>query len=158
MWGKPLILATVLPAFILTGCATTQSCSTTASDRDRSDKAVVAGWGSGWGVHSTHTRIEYVDGLPPFRRPAGGCLSGPSLIDPGLRVLSVSGTYHGWIGQDTGRVDLEATLRAGRTYQIKAEYSGELMTLWVEDEELHVAVSERRSTDTTYWINWCPFC
>ena len=154
MWSKLLISAVVMPAIILAGCATTPSYQAKATNR--SDGAIVRGWQSGTFMYLTftHTEIEKVDGL---RLSVWSQTGGGWLVDPGLRVLSVAGTYAGGFGgveRYAGRVELDATLIAGHSYRIKAERSGGIMTFWVEDEEMHAAASEKRTTNTTHWINW----
>lgn len=94
------------------------------------------------------TEIEKVDGL---RVSTWFTL----LVDPGVRVLSVSGTYLGlWGGRETGRVELKATVKAGHRYQVKAVRHGDLMTLWLEDEATQEVVSGKQSTHTTHWVKW----
>jgi hypothetical protein len=140
----------VLPTIILAGCATAPSYQAKAIDR--SDGAMVRGWASGTFAFFAYAEIETVDGLPLsiWSQTGGGWL-----VDPGVRLLGVAGTYVGLFGErDTGRVELEATLRAGRSYRVKAERDGENMTLWVEDVETREPVSERRSARTTRWIKW----
>jgi hypothetical protein len=150
MWSKMLISVIVLPIIILAGCTTMPSYQAKATNR--SDGAVVSSWSSGTFMFFTYTEIEKVDGL---RLSAWSQASGGWLVDPGLRVLSVAGTYAGWSpGRDTGRVELVVTLKAGHTYLVKAERSGEIMTLWVEDQETREVVREKRSTKTTHWIKW----
>jgi len=147
MWRKLLFSVGVMSVIIVAGCTTTPSYQATAGNRR--DGAIVHGWASGQFIFFTFAEVEKVDGLPRSK------WSNSVLVDPGLRVLSVAGTYAGGFGgRDTGRVELNATLKAGHTYRIKAERSGELMTLWVEDEEMHEVVSEKRSTKTTHWIKW----
>lgn len=150
MWSKLLTSVIVLPSLVLAGCTTTPRYHAKATDR--TDAAVVRGWKSGGVMFFTYTEIERIDGLgvSTFSREK-------AMVDPGLRTLSVAGTYAGGIGgieRYTARVDLNATLKAGHSYRVKAERSGELMTLWVEDEEMHEVVGERRSTNTTHWIKW----
>lgn len=150
MWSKLLISVVVLPPFILGSCATTSCYQAKATNR--SDGAIVHGWASGKFIFFTYAEVEKVDGLPLsiWSQVGGGWL-----VDPGSRVLIVAGTYVGGFGgRDTGRVELNATLKAGHLYRIKAEYGGDLMTLWVEDEEMQEMVSEKRSTKTTHWIKW----
>ena len=150
MWSKLLISLVVLPTIILAGCATTPSYQAKAVNRG--DGAIVRGWASGNFIFFTYTEVEKVDGL---RLSIWSQVRGGWVVDPGLRVLSVAGTYVGGFGgRDTGRVELNATLKGGHTYRIKAERSGELMNLWVEDEEMHEVVSEKRSTNTTHWVKW----
>lgn len=150
MWAKLLISVVVMPAIILPGCATTPSYE--AKVINRGDGAIVRGWESGAFVFYTYTEIEKVDGL---RLSIWSQIGGGWLVDPGLRVLSVAGTYVGGFGErDTGRVELKATLKAGHSYRIKAERSGEHMTLWVEDEVMNEVVGEKRSTNTTRWKRW----
>jgi len=148
MRSKLLISVVVILPIILVSCATTPSYQAKAINR--SEGAIVRGWSSGTFAFFTYTEVEKVDGQRLSIWSQGGCL-----VDPGLRVLSVAGTYVGWFGgRDTGRVELTATLKSGHTYRVKAERSGESMTLWVEDQETHEAASERQSTNTTHWIKW----
>ena len=151
MWHKLLTSVIVLPTIIFAGCTTGPMYQAKATNR--SDGAVVRGWKSGGFMFFTYTEIEKVDGL----RLSARSKVGRALVDPGLRVLTVAGTYAGGFGgveRYTGLVELDATLKAGHSYRVKAERSGERMTLWVEDEEMHEVVSERQSTDTTHWIKW----
>jgi hypothetical protein len=150
MWHKLIVSVVVIPALILTGCATTPRYQAKAVDR--SDWAIVRGWASGHFIFFTYTEVEKADGLPLsiWSQVGGGWL-----VDPGLRILNVAGTYAGGFGgRDTARVELTANLKAGHIYRIKAERGGELMTLWVEDEETNEVVSEKRSANTTHWIDW----
>jgi hypothetical protein len=150
MWSKLLISLVVSPAILLGGCATTASYQAKAVNRD--DGALIRGWTTGTFLYwtLTYTEIEKVDGLPL----STGARVGGALVDPGLRVLSVAGTYGRGSGRDTGKVELDVTLKAGHSYRVKAERSGERMTLWVEDESVNEVVSEKRSTNTTHWIKW----
>ena len=80
------------------------------------------------------------------------------MLDPGLRSLSVSGTYVGAFGRmDTGRAELSAILEAGHSYQVKAERSTNHMTLWLEDLETLAVVGERKTVETNRWIKWLPW-
>ena len=139
-----------MPTILTAGCATTPGYQAKAINR--SDGAIISGWESGAFRFYTYTEIEKVDGI---RLSIWSQVGGGWLVDPGLRVLSVAGTYVGGFGgRDTGRVELKAILKAGHSYRIKAERSGELMTLWVEDEETNEVVGEKRSINTTHWIRW----
>ena len=70
----------------------------------------------------TYTEIEKVDGL---RLSAWPQVSGGWLVDPGLRVLSVAGTSAGWSPErDSGRVELDVTLKAGHTYLVSVHKWG----------------------------------
>jgi hypothetical protein len=152
MRSKLLIWVVLMLPNILVSCATAPSYQAKAIDR--SEGAVVRGWQSdGRFAFFTQTQIEKVDGL---RLSGWSQAAGGALADPGVRVLSVSGTYASDLvgGRDTGRVEITATLKAGHTYRVKAECSGKVMTFWVEDGETHEAASERQSTNTTHWIRW----
>lgn len=150
MWSKLLISVVALSTMLLGGCATTASYQAKAVNRD--DGAYIRGWESGTFLYwtLTYTEIEKVDGLPL----SAWSQVGGVLVDPGLRVLSVAGTYAEGIGRVTGRVELDVTLKAGHFYRVKAERSGERMTLWIEDEVGNDVVSEKRTTKTTHWIKW----
>jgi hypothetical protein len=150
MWSKLLITVVMLSTTLLGGCATTASYQAKAVNRY--DGAFIRGWQSGTFLYwtLTYTEIEKVDGLPLSRSSQVGGV----LVDPGLRVLSVAGTYGRGSGRDTGKVELDVTLKAGHSYRVKAERNGERMTLWVEDEAANEVVSEKRSTTTTHWIKW----
>ena len=150
MRSKLLITVVVMLPIILVSCATAPSYQAKAINR--SEGSIVRGWASGRFAYFTRTEVENVDGQ---RLSIWSQVGGGPLVDPGLRVLSVAGTYTGLFGgRDTGRVELTATLKAGHTYRVKAERSGEIMTLWVEEQETHEVVSEKRSTNTTHWIQW----
>jgi hypothetical protein len=150
MRSKLFISVVVLTTILLGGCATTTSYQAKAVNRE--DGAFIRCWDTGTFLYWTliYTEIEKVDGLPL----STGARVGGVLVDPGLRVLSVAGTYGKGVGRDTGKVELDVTLKAGHLYQVKAEYSEERMTLWVEDEATHEVVSEKRSTNTSHWIKW----
>lgn len=143
-----LILVVVMLPTILAGCATTPSYH--ASIADRSQGAIIRAWSSGTFAFFTFTALEKVDGQrvsiwSPERL----------LVDPGLRVMSVAGTYVGAFGvRDTARVELTATLEAGHAYVLKAELSEKLMTLWIEDQDTRELVSEKKTSGTTRWIQW----
>jgi hypothetical protein len=147
MLSNRFISAVVMPAILLAGCTTTPGYQTHAANK--SEAAAVRRVTFRGFADQTIVELEKVDGLPcPM-------LSDPVLIDPGSRILNVVGNYHGVFGvQERGRVELNATVRAGHTYRIRVERNGRIMTFWVEDEEAHEAVSEKRSTTTTHWIKW----
>jgi hypothetical protein len=154
MWRQSLFSVVVLSAVMIAGCATTPTYHATVVKR--AEGAVVGSWSSQsmWRIFSyyTYTEVEKVDGLSlsPWSQGWGGWL-----VDPGLRVLSVAGTYTGLAGaRNTGRVEFKVFLKAGHTYLIKAERSGENIILWVEDQATQEAVTEKRSTKTTHWIRW----
>lgn len=150
MWRRLLISVIGMLAVILMGCATVRSYQANATDP--SQGAILRAWASGQWDFFTYTQIEKVDGLHLSIWSQTG--SG-SLIDPGVRILTVAGTYAGGFGRrDTGRAELTATLKPGHTYLVKAERNGELMTLWVEDQETLEVVSEKKTTSTTHWILW----
>ncbi len=150
LWSRLLISMLVLSTIVLAGCATTPSYQAKAGNR--SDGAIVRGLNTGQFIFFTYTEFEKVDGLPLsiWHQVGGGWM-----VDPGLRVLTVSGTYvEAFGGRETGRVELHATLKAGHTYRIKAERKGNVMTFWLEDEETQEVISEKQSTNTTHWIQW----
>lgn len=138
----------VMLALLLAGCATAPRYQATVVNR--SDGAIVRGSHvGGWFGDFTDVWVEKVDGLPCSVR------FNSVLVDPGSRVFSVAGIYAGWFGgRDTGRVELNAIVKAGHTYRIKVERSRELMTFWVEDEAMHEAASQKQSTNTIHWIRW----
>lgn len=77
------------------------------------------------------------------------------MIDPGQRVMSVAGTYVGAFGvRDTARVELTATLKASHKYVIRASLNEKRMTLWIEDQDSHELVSEKKTSGTVRWIQW----
>lgn len=47
---------------------------------------------------------------------------------------------------------------AGHTYQVKVERGANVMTLWVEEMETSMAVSEHKTVGTRRWIKWLPEC
>jgi hypothetical protein len=146
---KTLLIAMVamLPS-LLAGCATTPSYH--ANVADRSQGAMVRTWASGTFAFFTFSALEKIDGTRVSIWSQEGLL-----VDPGLRVLSVAGTYVGAFGRrDTGRVELNAGLKAGHRYVLKAQLSDKLMTLWLEDQDTHELASEKKTSGTTHWIQW----
>lgn len=143
-----LILVVVMLPMILAGCATPPSYQ--ASIANRSQGAIIRTWSSGTFSFFTFTALEKVDGQRVSIWSQEGLL-----VDPGLRVMSVAGTYVGAFGvRDTGRVELTATLEAGHAYVLKAELREKLMTLWIEDQDTHELASERKTSHTARWIQW----
>lgn len=133
---------------ILAGCATTPSYRASVADESRG--ATVRAWSSGTFAFFTYTAIERVDG-----QRVSVWSQERLLIDPGMRVLSVVGTYVGAFGvRDTARLELAATLQAGRAYMLKAELSDKLMTLWIEDQDTRELASEKKTSVTTRWVQW----
>jgi len=150
MQRKFLISVIAMLVVISASCATTPSYQANATKPGQA--AILCAWASGqWGFF-TYTQIEKVDGqhLSIWSQTGPG-----SMVDPGVRVLSVAATYVGGFGgRDTARVELTATLKAGHTYLLKAERSDKLMTVWLEDQDTHEAASERKTSSTTHWIQW----
>jgi hypothetical protein len=143
-----VILVVVVLHVILAGCATTPSYQ--ASIADRSQGAIVRTWSSGTFAFFTFTALEKIDG----QRVSIWSQEG-QLVDPGLRILSVAGTYVGAFGvRDTGRVEIAATLEPGHAYVLKAEFGESLMTLWIEDKDTHELAGEKKTSGTTRWIQW----
>ena len=97
------------------------------------------------GQNQLYARLKGVDRAPSTTRGRS------HEVDPGERVLTVSGLYccRAWRMLDTGEVDLETTLLAGHVYLVRNTFNDGVMTFWVEDESTHELVSERRSTKTT---------
>ena len=146
-----LRIALILP-MILVGCASSEQYR--ANALNASEGAILRNWASGTFAFFTYTEIEKVDGVSLSKWVQDG--SG-SLVDPGVRTLSVAGTYVGALGKmDTGRTEFSVTLEAGHSYQVKAERGESQMTLWVEDLQTSMAVSERKTVETTRWIKWLP--
>jgi hypothetical protein len=149
-WSKLLFSVVVMSAIILAGCATEpafQEPTYQATVLSQSDGAIVrVSEEIKMGLfHSMFMRIDKVD----ERSVSSEFWYGPILLDPGMRVLSISGYYNRSILQDIGRVELNATFNAGHTYLIKAERNETLMTFWVEDEKTHDEVSKRQTTNVT---------
>ncbi|MCO5762107.1 MAG: hypothetical protein NHG36_11430 [Chromatiaceae bacterium] len=145
----PISVIVMLAAF-LAGCAATPTYQSSATEPGQA--AILRAWSSGKWAFFTYTQIEKVDGrhLSIYTQTWPG-----SMVDPGVRVLSVAGTYAGMFGErDTARVELAATLKAGHIYLLKAERSDHLMTLWLEDEDTHELASEKKTSGTTRWIQW----
>ena len=146
-----LLIALVLP-IALVGCASSEQYH--ANVVNSGEGAMLRNWSSGAFAFFTYTEIERVDGVGLSK----WVQDGPgSLVDPGLRTLSVAGTYVGAFGKmDTGRAELSAILKAGHSYQVKAERSENKMTLWLVDMETSSVVSERKTVETKRWIKWLP--
>ncbi|MFZ5531585.1 MAG: hypothetical protein ACOY4U_11135 [Pseudomonadota bacterium] len=137
-----------MPAILLAGCATTPGYH--ASFSDSGHAAIVRTWSSGTFAFFTFTALEKVDGQRVSIWSQEGLM-----IDPGQRVMSVAGTYVGAFGvRDTARVELTATLKASHKYVIRASLNEKRMTLWIEDQDSHELVSEKKTSGTVRWIQW----
>jgi len=148
MRKKLLISVVAILPMVLASCVTAPSYQANVTDHNHG--AIVRTWASGTFALFTFTALEKVDGQRVSIWSQEGLL-----VDPGLRVLSVAGTYVGAFGgRDTGRVELTAILEAGHTYILKAELGDKLVVLWLEDQATHELASERKTSTTTHWIQW----
>jgi len=139
---------------ILIGCVTVPLYQ--ASVTDPAQGAVLRAWSSGK-TATFGTFIELVDDrlLYDGLRASDEAQFGTGvLVNPGVRTLNVAATYWGGLINYTGRAKLTATLESGHTYILKAERTGTLITLWLEDQETHEAVSEGITAKASRWIKF----
>ena len=89
--------------------------------------------------------LDRIDGIRVYHYPD------TVLVDPGVRVLSVSSSQF-WtiIFVDYANVKLKAMLRAGHEYEPKAERKGDEVTFWVEDAGTHELASDRQTAKV--WV------
>lgn len=109
----------------LAGCASIPEYHAAAPSQRQG--AVVRGHWS-WATWRPFITIDKIEGLPRSRWDTA---TGPILVDPGARTLTVTGHKPGFLDPDDyleGTVELKATLMAGQSYLVRFEIDEMLMT------------------------------
>ena len=156
MCRRDLIPFILTFAALLTGCAAVPPYRANVTDEGQG--SLLRAWSSGKDLPLIYTCTEKVDGLLLFdglHVSDTAQFTRGSLVDAGIRTLSVMATFERGLFNYTGRAELQATLEPGHTYSLKATVAEEdRITLWLENDQTQETASERKTITTSRWIKF----